>query len=181
MARPAVKERGGAGRRLGGRRSGNGCGLARRGLHAQAAERAGAGVLRGAAGPGPGGPAGQPDHPRHAHHGRGRQRNGHQVSPGGTGRGGGGGGRDACGRDAAGTGYPGACTAGVRSVWPGAGSRRLLPARPCELRAGVTPLPLSPHRFGICPPTPALTVFSRGKKTAINSRFTVCKCDLSCG
>lgn len=62
-----------------------------RGLHAAAAEPAGAGVLRGAAGPGPGGPARQPHHPRHAHHGRGRQRNGHQVSPaggrtGGTGR-----------------------------------------------------------------------------------------------
>lgn len=54
--------------------------VAARGLHAEGAEPAGAGVLRGAAGAGRGGPASQPDHARHAHHGRGRQRNGHQVS-----------------------------------------------------------------------------------------------------
>lgn len=51
--------------------------VAARGLHAEGAEPAGAGVLRGAAGAGRGGPASQPDHARHAHHGRGRQRNGH--------------------------------------------------------------------------------------------------------
>lgn len=56
--------------------------VAARGLHAEGAEPAGAGVLRGAAGAGRGGPARQPDHARHAHHGRGRQRNGHQVSAG---------------------------------------------------------------------------------------------------
>lgn len=55
--------------------------LSGRGLRAAAAEPTGAGVLRGAAGAGRGGPARQPDHARHAHHGRGRQRNGHQVSP----------------------------------------------------------------------------------------------------
>lgn len=56
--------------------------VAARGLHAEGAEPAGAGVLRDAAGAGRGGPARQPDHARYAHHGRGRQRNGHQVSGG---------------------------------------------------------------------------------------------------
>lgn len=55
-------------------------GVSRRGLHAAAAERTGAGDVRGAAGARPGRPARQPHHARHAHHGRGRQRNGHQVS-----------------------------------------------------------------------------------------------------